>query len=244
MRLKDQIAIVTGASSGLARASAIRFAQEGAKVVMGDVKVEGGREAERVIQESGGEGTFLQTDVAQAEQVERLVRSARDRYGRVDILLNGAGVLRWGYVQDIPEEEWDLLIDVNLKGTFLCCREVVPLMIEQQSGVIVNVSSSGARSFPQIYPGYVAAKSGVLGLTRSMAKALREHHVAVLTICPGYVSTPMGIQAFRELNGRDPDEDEIARLMMTPEQLAGVILNMVDPEMRFASGTIVDAQLL
>jgi 3-oxoacyl-[acyl-carrier protein] reductase len=210
-------------------------------VVAADVDAAGGRETERTIRTAGGEATFVETDVTRAADAARLVHAALEvGGGRIDVLVNAAGVLRYGYVEDLAEADWDLTIDVSLKGTFLCCRAVLPTMKAQRDGVIVNISSSGARSYPEHYPAYVAAKTGILGLTQSMARALRPHRVSVLAICPTAADTPMGRQAFLERHGRPPHDDELARSFATPEEMARVIVALASPDMRQASGSGVD----
>jgi 3-oxoacyl-[acyl-carrier protein] reductase len=204
-----------------------------------------GRATERVIRDAGCSAVFVETDVTNATHVQRMVQVAVDTFGaklrhrRVDILVNAAGVLRYGYTADLSEHDWDLTIAVNLKGTFLCCKAVLPLMKEQNDGVIVNISSSGARSCPPEYPAYVASKAAVLGLTRSIAREAYKHHVSIQAICPVMVDTPMGRQAFLEFEGRAPHAEELAR-MLKPESVAKIILHMVSPDMRDASSTVVD----
>ena len=245
MRLRNQVAIVTGAASGIGRAAAIRLAQEGARVVLADVDRDAGRIVERSIRDVGGEAVFVSTDVTSPADVEALIRVTGERfgldetYGRVDILINAASVIRYGPMPEQTEEDWDLTFDVCLKGTFLCCKAVLPLMMRRKDGVIVNVSSSGARYFPADYPAFVAATMGLLGLTQAMARGLREHGIAVMAVCPDLVDTSTGRQAFADQVGRQPANDEVAA-MLRPEQVAGVIANLVDPEMRFASSTVVD----
>jgi len=246
MRFRNQVAVVTGAASGIGRATAIRLAQEAASVVVVDIDRDGGRATERCIRDVGGEAVFVPTDVTSPADVEALVRVAGERFGddshgRVDILVNAAGVIRYGPMPEQTEEDWDLTLNVCLKGTFLCSKAVIPLMMRRRDGVIINVSSSGARLFPAAYPAYVAAKMGVLGLTQAMARGLREHGIAVVAVCPDLVDTPTGRKSFAEQLGRDPGAEDVAE-MLRPEQVAGVIANLADPEMRFASSTVVDVR--
>ncbi len=249
MRFRNQVAIVTGAASGIGRATAIRLAQEAARVVLVDMERDAGRAAERCIREVGGEAVFVPTDVTSPADVEAMARVAEERFGgddthgRVDILVNAAGVIRYGPMPEQTEEDWDLTLDVCLKGTYLCCKAVIPFMVRRGDGIIINVSSSGARLFPAAYPAYVAAKMGVLGLTQAMASGLREHGIAVVAVCPDLVDTPAGRKTFAEQVGREPGTDDVAG-MLRPEQVAGVIANLADPEMRFSSSTVVDVRLL
>lgn len=249
MRFRNQVAIVTGAASGVGRATAIRLAQEAARVVLADIDRDAGRVVERSIRDVGGEAVFVPTDLTSPADVEALVRVSGERfggeetYGRVDVLVNAAGVMRHGPMPEQTEEDWDLTVDVCLKGTFLCCKAVIPCMVRRGDGIIINVSSSGARVSPAAYPAYVAAKMGVLGLTQSMASGLREHGIAVVAVCPDLVDTLTGRKAFAEQVGREPGTEDVAG-MLRPEQVAGVIANLADPEMRFASSTVVDVRAL
>ena len=163
MGFEGKVAIVTGAGSGIGRATAIKLAEKGVKVVVAELNVAGGEETEAIIRRNNGEAVFVPTDVTKPEDAERVVRVALERFDspggkRVDILVNCAGVLRYGLVEDLSVDDWDLTIAVNLKGTFLCCKAVVPVMKRQKDGVIINVSSSGARSYPVHYPAYVAGE--------------------------------------------------------------------------------------
>jgi NAD(P)-dependent dehydrogenase (short-subunit alcohol dehydrogenase family) len=204
-----------------------------------------GQETQAAISEAGGTATFIQTDVTSHAEVESMVHAAVQKYGRsnstrrIDILVNNAGVLRYGYLADFSEQDWDLTVDSNLKGTFLCTKAVLPIMMEQKSGAIINISSSAARGFTPEYPAYVAAKIGVLGLTQALAQQVRSSQIAVFAVCPGRADTPLGRRAFEEVKGRPPEPEDIARLVK-PEDIANVVLHLAEPDMRVASGSILD----
>jgi 3-oxoacyl-[acyl-carrier protein] reductase len=235
----DLVVIVTGAGSGLGRATAIRFAADGGHLVLGDLNQDGGRDTERRIRSTGGDASFVQTDVRDPTEVQNLMRIATERHGRVDVLVSAAGAAPFGAVQDLSDADWHLAIDTSLTGAFHCCRAVLPVMRRGGYGAIVLVASMVTRSVPGNYAAHVAAKSGLLGLTRAMANGLREENVSVMAICPGFINTPMGWQGFREIFGREPTPNETER-MLQPESLADMIVQMVDPRFGLASGTIVE----
>jgi 3-oxoacyl-[acyl-carrier protein] reductase len=194
MRLKDKVVIITGAGHGLGLAYAHRFAGEGAKVVIAERDEPAGAQAAEAIRASGATALFRHTDVTRFDEVNAMVDETVQRFGRVDVLLNNAAVYEtekvWkGPVEDLPEELWDRLMAVNLKGVFLCCKAVIPAFKKQKSGKIINVASGtfflGAGDMPH----YTASKGGVIGLTRVMAKQLGPWNVNVNCFTPGSTMT-------------------------------------------------------
>lgn len=192
MRLQDRVAIVTGAGRGIGRAVAIDLASEGAKVVVNYSR--SAEAAEQVVQEivaAGGEAISVQGDVAQSSQVEALLATTIERFGRIDILVNNAGITRDKLILRMSEEDWDAVIDTNLKGAFLCAKAVVPRMVKQRSGVIVNIGSVVGKVGGAGQVNYSASKSGLVGLTKSIAKELGSRNIRVNAVAPGYVETDM-----------------------------------------------------
>lgn len=188
--LTDKVAIVTGANSGIGREIALTFAQEGAKVVLAARREAKLEEVAREVRNLGGESLVVPTDVSQEDQVVAMVGQALARFGRVDVLVNNAGMGHWGPVVGFKSEEWDEVFDVNVKGTFLCCREVLPGMVEQKGGRIINISSdAGVIPFAED-SAYCAAKAAVIAFSRCLALEMLPHDVGVYVICPGYVDTP------------------------------------------------------
>jgi len=191
MRLKGKVAIITGAGSGIGRAAALLFAQEGAKIVVVDYDPDGGRETERMLHEANGEGLFVETDVSVAEAVADMVRTTIETYGQIDILFNNAGVTIPASVVDATEEVWDKTMAIDLKGVFLPSKYAVPHMVQAGGGAIINTASMcGLVASPNQAP-YSAAKGGVVALTRQMAIDYAPHNVRVNGIAPGEARTPM-----------------------------------------------------
>jgi NAD(P)-dependent dehydrogenase (short-subunit alcohol dehydrogenase family) len=198
-RLEDRVAIITGASSGIGKTTALQFAREGAKVVVAARREQESLEVVSEITSNGGSAIYVQTDVGKWDQVENMVSAALSKYGRLDCAFNNAGLsgrLTEGWLT-ISEEQWDQTADVNLKGVWMCMRHQIPAMLESGGGVIVNNSSllgmRGAGSAP-----YAATKHGVIGLTRSAAVTFGDQNIRVNSVAPGFIVTPIMEARFKE----------------------------------------------
>lgn len=185
-----KVVLVTGASSGIGRAAALEFAHRGAKLIIGDVAVKRGEETVKMIEDMGGDVLWVKTDVSRAAEVEALVDKGMETYGRLDCAFNNAGILRGGLIHEYVEEHWDRVMEVNLKGIWLCMKHEIPYMLEQGGGAIVNMSSSGGLVGLTSDPAYSASKHGVIGLTKSAALQYAKEGIRINALCPGPTLSP------------------------------------------------------
>ena len=187
--MRGKVAVITGGGAGIGKASSMRFAKEGAKVIVMDLDKSDGQSTAQLICESGGQAAFFHGSVASEADCQACAQMALDTYGRIDVLVANAGVRVFGDLLQATEEDWDLVLNVNLKGVAYSCKAVLPHMVEQQSGAIVIVSSANALVGRARMPLYDATKAAVLSLTRSLAAAYGQHGIRVNSICPGYTVT-------------------------------------------------------
>lgn len=239
-RLTGMVAIVTGASRGIGRAIALRFAEEGARVVVNfTANADLAAEVVREIESAGGEAEAVQADVSSSADVKRLVDETMARFGRIDVLVNNAGVMFTKPMLDVTEDEWDRTIDVNLKGAYLCSKAVVPIMIDQSGGSIVNMSSNSGLYHPSAmrFTEYVVSKAGINGLTKAMALAFGPY-VRVNAICPGWIRTDMVEEIEPEVKQRILDETALAR-WGTPRDIADSAVFLASSEASFITGELL-----
>ena len=243
MKLADKVVVITGAGAGIGQATALLFAREGARVVVADCDPKAGRETIDLI-DSENECAFAQVDVSRAEDAERMCRLAVDRFGRLDILVNNAGIYAKGDLLAATENEWDRIIAVNLKGTFLCCKYAVSEMKKTGGGVIVNVGSEAGLVAIKNQVVYNVSKSGVVGLTRSAAIDFAADGIRVNCICPGTSETPLVRAAIaREANPaearRTLEESRPLNRLGKPEEIAFGILCLACDDLGYATGAVL-----
>lgn len=240
MRLPSQVALVTGAASGIARAVAVRFAYEGAAVMVADASERGSMETVEQIRAGGGRAQFAQLDVSQSDEVTGVIQRTINELGDLHILFNGAGILAYGTALETTEEAWNRMLAVNLTGTFLCSKAALAHMVAKGRGVIINVASTtGAHDACAHAAAYVTSKGGVTLLTRSMAIDYAKRGIRVNAICPGPTDTPM------LRNALTPEELEAfaktfpMNRLGRPEEIAGAALFLASEDASFVTGAIL-----
>jgi len=191
MGVKDKVVVLTGAASGIGRTTAVLFAKEGAKQALSDVNEDGGKETLEMVKKVGGDAFFMKCDVTKGTEVKEMVDKTLEIYGKINILINNAGVVRVGQIEDMDEEEYDLLLSSNLKGPYFCCHYIVPLLKKQKSGVIINVASIAGHVGQRDHALYCSTKHGLRGMTKALALDLAPYNVRVNSVSPGATDTPM-----------------------------------------------------
>jgi NAD(P)-dependent dehydrogenase (short-subunit alcohol dehydrogenase family) len=239
-----KVALVTGASGGIGRASAVAFAAKGAKVVVSDVLDAEGAETVQMIKKNGGEAIFVKTDVTDSSQVKALVGKTVETFGRLDYALNNAGISGANApTADYPENMWDKVIGINLTGVWLCMKNEIPVMARVGKGVIVNTSSIFGLTSPTLMCAYAAAKHGVVGLTKTAAREYASQGIRIAAICPGFVRTPL-IDQEAKLAGVTKEESYAALggfapmgRVAEPEEIAMAVVWLCSDSASFVTGT-------
>jgi NAD(P)-dependent dehydrogenase (short-subunit alcohol dehydrogenase family) len=250
-RLAGKVALITGAASGIGEATAELFAREGARVMLADIQDELGGQVRDRIRAAGGEAEYVRCDVAVAEDVGGMVRATVDRFGRLDLLFNNAGLARAGSLADFSEADWDLVINVDLKSIFLCSKYAAAEMRRTGGGAIVNTASvAGLRGSDRLFA-YSTAKAGVINLTRSLAADLARDNIRVNCVCPGIIVTPIwgaiGIQTEeqRELAWQTMGQRVVMGRVGRPDEVAKAVLFLCTDDASYITGhpLVVDGGL-
>ncbi|MEM2104146.1 MAG: glucose 1-dehydrogenase [Candidatus Bathyarchaeia archaeon] len=241
-KLKGKVAIITGAGSGIGRATAVLFAKEGAKVAVVDCNKDSGEETVKIIRQSGGEAVFIYADVSKASDVQKMVETVVGKYGAIDILFNNAGINLALPITELPEETWDEIINTNLKGVFLCSKNVIPIMKRQGSGIIINMGSSSALVGVPYFGAYSASKGGILALTRTMALEVAPFKIRVNCICPGMVETPLSKRTWEKMRISEEKRGERAKSIPwgrvgEPEEIARAVLFLASEDSSYMTGS-------
>jgi NAD(P)-dependent dehydrogenase (short-subunit alcohol dehydrogenase family) len=244
MRLDNKVALITGGTSGIGRATALLFAQEGAKVAITGRNEARGQQVVNEIEQANGTAIFIRSDVRFANECRQAVEKTLRAFGRLDILFNNAGVFYPNTAPDCTEEEWDLTIDINLKGTYLMCKFALPIMIAQGGGTIINNASGWGLVGGDKAAAYCAAKGGVVLLTKAMAVDHSHQGIRINCICPGDVETPMLIEDARRRGMRwEAYLAEAARRPMgrigRPDEIAKAVLFLASDDASFVTGAVL-----
>jgi NAD(P)-dependent dehydrogenase (short-subunit alcohol dehydrogenase family) len=237
-RLHKKIAVITGAGSGMGRGIALRFAEEGAVVVIPDINLAGAQETQRLIESQGGHSLALKVDVSNGSDVARMVERVISEYVTIDILVNNAGIQVRKPLLETSVEEWDRVLAVNLRSVFLCIKEVVPQMIKAGKGKIVNISSTGGL-MGFVAPAYTASKGGIISLTRVLAGEFAPHRINVNTICPGFCATSMNEPVRRTALGETIRGKIPWGRWGTPADFAAMALFLASEEADYVTGAII-----
>lgn len=239
MKLKDKVALVTGAGQGIGRGIALALAREGAKVVVSDI-TDKAKEVAKEIESFGSEALAVKADVRNSKETKEMVKTAIDKFGRIDILVNNAGIYPFKSLVDMEEEDWDKVLGVNLKGVFNCTKAVLPKMIEQKSGVIINISSiAGAVVGYSNLAHYSASKAGMVGFTKAAALELAQYGIRVNAIAPGAIETP-GTKVLGEALKQVEQTVPLKRVGQ-PEDIANLVVFLASEASSYITGQLIIA---
>ncbi|MDH4151512.1 MAG: 3-oxoacyl-ACP reductase FabG [Betaproteobacteria bacterium] len=239
MRLKDKVAIITGAGRGIGQATAVKFAREGAKVLVCDIKQDWIDDTVALCQAEGGDAMGHIADVRDMKSLEAMVKATVDRWGRVDCLVNNAGIVADAQLKNMTEDQFDSVIDINLKGVYNCTRAVVHKMLEQQSGVILNASSIVGLHGNFGQTNYAASKFGVIGMVKTWARELGRKGIRANAVCPGFIATSILGSIPEKVIGALEDRVPMGRLGK-PEEIANTFAFLASDEASYINGAVIE----
>ena len=239
MRLMDKVAIITGSARGIGQATALKFATEGAKVVVCDLDLKAVDEVVAQIVSAGGKATGFMVNVTDKASIAAMVQGVMDKYGRIDVLVNNAGIVNDALFRKMSDEQFDRVIDINLKGTYNCARAVVDVMLAQNSGVILNASSVVGiyGNFGQ--SNYAASKFGVIGLAKTWARELGRKGIRANAVCPGFVETTILKSIPEKVMQSMVDRVPLGRLAK-PEEIANIYAFLASDEASYINGAVIE----
>lgn len=239
MKLAGKVALVTGAAQGIGKAVALLLARNGADIVVSDINLEKAEETAKEVQILGRKALAIKVDVAKADDVDKMVQAILAQFGHIDILINNAGIARDKLILRMTEEDWDVVLNINLKGTFNCTKAVVRHMSKQKSGKIVSIASVVGEMGNAGQGNYAASKAGVIGFTKTIAREFAQRGINVNAIAPGYIETPM-TEALP-----DKVKEELKRLIPMdrlgrPEDVAEAVLFLVSESANYITGQVLN----
>lgn len=249
VNMKNKVAIITGAAQGIGKEIALQFGKSGANVVVSDVNRQKGEMVAGEIRDGGGKAIFIQTDVSDENSTAELAKGAVNEFGRIDVLVNCAAIISTIKMKpflEIPKDEWDRIIAVNLGGVFLCCKAVVPQMQKQGWGRIINLSSATVFAGRPNYLHYVTSKAGIIGLTRALAKEAGEYGITVNAIAPGSTITEVPRETVAPERAKQMINNRCIKREQVPEDIVGAVLFLASDESGFITGQtiVIDGGLI
>jgi len=236
--VKDRVTVITGASRGIGRSIALAFAAAGAKIVAADVTLEGCQKLVDELAAQGVEGLAVECNVTSKEDAERLVDTAVEKFGRIDVFINNAGITRDGMLMRMKDEDWDAVLNINLRGAFICTRAVAKVMTKQRGGRIINIASIVGQMGNAGQANYCASKAGLIGLTKSNARELAKRSITVNAVAPGFIATAMTDALPEKVRQELAAQIPLERLGSS-DDIANAVLFLASDESSYITGQVL-----